>query len=118
MAKEHIDPRQTLAINLKGLLAFHEMTAPELASRAGIDRKTVNNQLNGRFDPRLQQVNAVAKVFRITVWQLLSPQLDPSRIDSSLKDIMEIYEHYRNSDALGREAILRVAQATAKNKHE
>src|SRR5579859_4932503 len=62
MTEKNPSPRHILARNLKLLIEKSGMSAPEIARRARVDRKTVNNQLHARFDPRPDQVAAVAQV--------------------------------------------------------
>ena len=92
------------------------MSAPELAKRAGVDRKTVNNQLNGRYDPRPEQVALVAKVFGVSYWLLLSPNYDPDPTTSA--NLQKLAEMYQAANDNGREAILRVAEVAAGYKPE
>ena len=51
------------------------MSGPAAALKAGVDRKTVNNWINQRYDPQLTEVEAVANVFGLTAWQM--GQLEP-----------------------------------------
>ena len=64
-----IPPRTRLAANLKVALERSQMSAPELAELAKVDRKTVNNLLNARFDPRLSLVEKIANALGLTTWQ-------------------------------------------------
>lgn len=105
-------PRLTLAKNLKLLLERTGMSAPEVALKAGVDRKTVNNQINGRYDPRLEQVQAVAEVFGCNNWDLLNPAFNPDV--SKNHKLQQLEELYALADESGRENILRVAEMAAK----
>jgi transcriptional regulator with XRE-family HTH domain len=67
MAPQKLLPRQILARNLKALLNKTGLSASEVAKKAGVDRKTINNQLNARYDPRPEQVDAVASVFGLII---------------------------------------------------
>ena len=115
MAKEKLLPRQTLARNLKGLMAETGLSAPEIARMAGVDRKTVNNQLNGRFDPRPEHLDAVAKVFDLSGWELLSPNFNMKAAkNASLQKLIELFNAADNE---GRETIMKIAElAAAKRK--
>jgi transcriptional regulator with XRE-family HTH domain len=115
MAKEKLLPRETLAKNLKGLMAETKLSAPEIARMAGVDRKTVNNQLNGRFDPRPEALDAVAKVFNLAGWELLSPNFDMKAAKNTA--LQKLIELFNASDEKGREAIMNIAElAAAKRK--
>jgi transcriptional regulator with XRE-family HTH domain len=114
MAEKRPLPRAVLAKNLKALIDKSGMSAPEVAKRAGIDRKTVNNQLNGRYDPRPEQVDAVAKVFGLTGWLLLSSSFRPEMADNG--NIGKLLELYADANKHGKENILRVAEMEARYK--
>lgn len=114
MAAKRLRPRDTLAINLRELLAAHEMSGPELARRAKVDIKTVNNMVNGRYDPRPEKVDQVAEVFGMLGWQLLVSDLPMSllRKDGRLADLIR---NYGSASDDGRESITRVAEMAARN---
>lgn len=109
-------PREVLAKNLKALMKKKDYTGPELAGKAKVDRKTVNNQLNARFDPRPEQVDAVAKVFGLNYWDLLNPHLD---VDAATNEtLMRLVELYGRATDDGKESILSVAQLAASAQKE
>lgn len=114
VATNSVSPRKILARNLKALIAVTGVKAPEIARRAKIDRKTVNNQINARFDPRPELVDAVAAVFGIEGWLLMSESFDPET--SVSVSLSKVIEYFNDSDKEGRENILRVAQMAAKSK--
>lgn len=107
-------PRHTLARNLSALLSKTGLSPPEVARRAGVDRKTINNQLNGRFDPRPEQVQSVAQVFGVNNWDLLNPHFDPAAPTNH--KLQQILSAYAQADESGRESILRVAEMAANYK--
>lgn len=108
MTKGRVDPRDRLASNLKALIESGGQSVPEIAARAGVDRKTINNLLNRRFDPRLSLVEKVANAIGMSTWQLLATDLDPEKIDS--KQIMRLVDHFSKAKGPGREAIMNVAE--------
>lgn len=110
MAEKRPLPRQTLQRNLKTLIAKTGISATEVAARAKVDRKTVNNQLNARYDPRPEQVQAVAEVFGFNEWDLLNPAFDPERKSSKLQELAALYG---KADEQGKENIMRVAEMAA-----
>lgn len=111
MAAKSSSPRLVFAKNLKGLIEASGVSAPEIARRAGVDRKTVNNQLNARFDPRPELVDAVAKVFGIEGWMLLSDSFDPE--NSLNTNLTRLIELFKASNELGRDSILKIAEMAA-----
>ena len=114
MATKRPLPRHVIATNLKKLLATTGLSAPDVARQAGIDRKTLNNQLHGRYDPRPEAVDKVAGVFGYTCWDLLNPNFDPER--SKNGRLQSLIDMYSQADDTGRENILRVAEMAAKYK--
>lgn len=115
MPKENPPPRKTLANHLKVLIAKTGLSAPEVAKKAGVDRKTVNNHLNGRYDPRPDQVRAVAAVFGVNEWDLINPRWSPHKEQNNkLSELIELYE---KANPEGRENILRVAEMAANYKN-
>ena len=62
-------------MNIRALLAQRAWTAPELARRAGISPKTLNNLLNGRHAPQLDVLQKIAHAFDLELWMLFWPQL-------------------------------------------
>lgn len=111
MSKERVPPRVRLASNLKVLIEMQGLTSTQIANAAKVDRKTVNNLLNERFDPRLTLVEKVANVFGLTTWQMLATDLELKPPDSKL--VLQLLEHYSNSEDEGRKAIMQVAEIAA-----
>ncbi len=114
MAENRPLPRHTLAKNLRILLENTGFSAPEVARRAGVDRKTINNQLNGRYDPRPEQVRAVAKVFHLDEWDLINPNFNPNTPKNQM--LKGIIDNYAKADEAGKESIARVAEMAAAYK--
>lgn len=107
-----VPPRKTLAVNLRLLMDARKMKAPEVARTAKVDAKTINNMLHGRFEPRLDRVEAVAQVFGLTAWQLIIPGMAASLIaDGKLQTVVE---SFGLTDEAGRDNIYRVAEMAAK----
>lgn len=112
MAKKYPAPRYVLADNLKALLKPSGMSGPELADKAKIDRKSVNNMLNARYDPRPENVEAVARVFGLTGWQLLRPGTGKNAAQAA--QIEGLIDKFTNATPEQRTTILKVAEmATA-----
>lgn len=111
MPKPHISPRARLASNLKILIDMQELSATQIADAAKVDRKTVNNLLNARFDPRLTLVEKVANVFGLTTWQILAADFETKPPQS--KQVLTLLEHYSTAKEDGRKAIMQVAEIAA-----
>ncbi len=105
-------PRRTLARNLKALMNAQGMTGADVARVSGVDKKTISNLLNERFDPQLDKVEAVTRVFGLTGWQLIMP----GAADNVIRDgkLQEIVESYSLTDEAGRDSIAKVAEIAAR----
>lgn len=114
MTKKYPSPRHVLAENLKGLLKQAGLSGPDLADKAKVDRKSVNNMLNARYDPRPDNVDAVAKVFGLTGWQLLRPGTGDQTVPAA--QIETLIERFTEASPEERATILRVAEMTGTYK--
>jgi transcriptional regulator with XRE-family HTH domain len=63
------------AHNLRLQLRERGWTAPELARRAGLSAKTVNNVLNGRHAAQKDVLTKLADALNLELWQMWLPQL-------------------------------------------
>jgi hypothetical protein len=113
MAENQLTPRLVLARNLKALVAKSGDTNRSIAKRTNglVDPKTVSNQMNARFDSRLEQVDAVAKAFGLRYWDLLNPLFDVDAPPST--DVMRIAEIFASTTDQGRDSIRTVAELAA-----
>ena len=108
MAKQPLPIRQRLAKNLRALATANELSGHEIAKKAKLDPKTVNNMLKAGHDPRLTYVEKVAGVFGLAAWQLLAMDLESKPPDST--QIQRLLEHYSKAQDTGRKAIMQVAE--------
>jgi transcriptional regulator with XRE-family HTH domain len=106
-------PKGILSQNLRALMQRAGMKGPEVAAKAHVDRKTINNMEEGRFDPRPEMVVKVAKVFGYGAHQLLDPNFNPDTADSP--ELRELIASYNMADPDGRDNILRIAKMAAGN---
>lgn len=113
MRKSPTPPRTRIAKNLRALMEMQGIGAPKLAAEAKVDRKTINNLVNGRFDPRLSLVERVANVFGMAAWQLLATDLEVKKLDSA--QIVRLLERYSAAGEDGKAAIMQVAQVASNN---
>ena len=116
VVKKRPIPRQTLAKNLRALCNKFEFSGHEVARRARVDPKTVNNQLNAKYDPRPDQVDAVAAVFGLNYWDLLNPHFDPEAASSDI--VRQLTALYSQADDKGRRNIMAVAEMAADYRHD
>jgi transcriptional regulator with XRE-family HTH domain len=116
MPKKRLAPRYVLAENLKALIEANKTTAPRVAEKAGLDRKTINNMLNGRYNPNLDVVESVASVFGLNGWQILRHDLKDSLVQAHVID--QLIEYFYAASPEDREKISGVAEMAAKYKKE
>lgn len=63
--------QKIVAKELRKLRIKSDLSQDELATRAGIDRKTINRIENGHFSPTLDTITRLSLVLRITPGTLL-----------------------------------------------
>jgi transcriptional regulator with XRE-family HTH domain len=114
MAIKRPAPRYVLAENLRVLIEVNKTTAPRVAEKAGIDRKSVNNMLNARFNPDLDNVEAVANVFGLTSWQLLRRDLKDALVKAGV--VEELIDNFYKASEDGRAKIMGIAEMAANYK--
>ena len=68
-----------LAENLKKLMEANPPINSQsaLGRAAKVDQKTIERMLKCLNEPTLEKVEKVAKVFGLSAWQLITPNLDP-----------------------------------------
>lgn len=87
------------------------MNAPEVARRSGVDPKTVNNMIHGRYDPRPEKADQVAAVFGLRGWQLLIPDLPADMLKNG--QLEAVIRNYVSASPAGRASIDQVAKMAA-----
>jgi transcriptional regulator with XRE-family HTH domain len=113
MPKQQV--RLALARSIQLLIAAAGTTAPQIAKRAGVDPKTMNNLINGRFAANLDVLEKIAEAFNLQAWQLLMPDLVQSLLSDN-NNLARVIEAYRSTDATGRFSILTVAEMAAQTR--
>jgi transcriptional regulator with XRE-family HTH domain len=110
---KHRQPKFALQANLRALMLHTGLSGPEVAKRARVDRKTVNNMLGGRFDPRYENADKVGRVFGFTGWQMLRP-IDLTRIGDVPKadEIESLIETFYDLTPAQRITFLSIADLT------
>ncbi|WP_435310663.1 helix-turn-helix domain-containing protein [Primorskyibacter sedentarius] len=109
--KNRAIPRATLARNLRYLLDREQLSEHQLAKRAGIAQKTVNNMLNQNGSPTLDNVDKVAAAFGLSMWHMILPDLPDELLRGN--SIERLYRAYIDADHDGREHINRIAEREA-----
>lgn len=99
---------QILAANLRWLMARDKLSEADVAKKGGIDKKTVNNMLNGRFASQTDKVEAVARAFGMQTWELFVDGMGQGLAkDDKLGSLIEAYA---KTDDYGRDSMLKVAE--------
>ena len=105
-------PRESLARNLKLLIEVSGYTDALVAERAGVSPKTIGNIKSRRHKTSLDTLDAIAKVFGLTYWHLIMPNLDRDMLKSpAISKLMDTYIHLNST---GRANVERVADMEAK----
>ena len=85
---------QTLAKNLKWLMAQAGEDQVILARRSGVPQRTISTVLHARVSPQLRTVEALAAAYRLPAWALLVDD-DPERLGllQRLPPLIDRYLH-------------------------
>lgn len=88
--------------NLKELLEYHDMTMKELAYRAGISHRSIENYLNSRESiPPADYACKIAKVLNTTVEYLITGRdtnYEKPKFSKEILSIINSYEHLTDND--------------------
>lgn len=68
-------PSETLAANVRALMASRSWVQTDLAKASGVAQRTVSNILMGKHGTRLDVVDSIAKAFGLTAADLLDERL-------------------------------------------
>jgi transcriptional regulator with XRE-family HTH domain len=108
-------PKESLAANLALLLTLAPVDKKPidwLAAKSGISKRMIQYLLKAERIATIDTVDALAKPFGLTSWQLIMPNLEADLIkDGTLQKLIDDYTH---SSAEGRQYINRVAEQEAK----
>ena len=107
------DTRKALANNLKMLIDHYDLSQKDLESKSGVSQRTISNMV--RHDsghcPSIENVEAVARAFRLKTWQLLIPN---APLEILLNTTIEkIVDNFVHSTSEGRDMITRVSNREA-----
>src|SRR3546814_15653439 len=79
----------------------------DLAQKSGVSQKTINNMLNERTQPGLDNVQMVAEAFNLNLMHLISDTLEQDMNGGGT--IAELTKHFVDSTPEGTDAILALA---------
>lgn len=96
--------RETLAANMRRLMADRDWKQAELAERAGIAQKTVSQILTGSSAATIETVDAIARAFGIEVWQLLMPPASTEL--EKAQELARLVQQVRGSTDTDRDVII------------
>jgi transcriptional regulator with XRE-family HTH domain len=95
-----MDSRKILADNLKTLKAYADLPNAKLAAKCGVSNGTISNALLAKNALDIDTLDAIAKAFHLSAWQLLVPNLEP-RNPHHITNISEseaaLYERLKNA---------------------
>lgn len=107
------DTRKALANNLKMLIDHYDLSQKDLESKSGVSQRTISNMV--RHDsghcPSIENVEAVARAFRLKTWQLLIPGAPLEILLNAT--IEKVVDNFVHSTIEGRDMITRVAHREA-----
>ncbi len=105
--------------NINALLAQRGWSQPELAKRADLDQKTINNIVSERAaisSTKLSTIERIAEAFGVTIGEILS-DTSCEQINESADvadEIAILVRNYLVSHPDGRRAIIRLSDSEAK----
>jgi transcriptional regulator with XRE-family HTH domain len=109
--RQEVPLRQRLAKNLRALAKRDGLSGHQVAAKAKMNPKTVNNMMRAGHDPRLTHVEQVASAFGLAAWQILAMDLEQRPPDSA--QVIRLLERYSSAPDDGRKAIMQVAEIAA-----
>lgn len=116
VSKDDPGTSENLSANLTRLLEKHGLSDRALAKKAGIDHKSVGSMREKRHRTNIDHVDAVAKVFALTGWQLLRPTLDIADAPPAA-DVDKLIELFYKAPARHRQTIIDVAGSSPAEGH-
>lgn len=92
---------------------YHEHNQRDVEKISGVAQKTVSNILNpgDEKSTRLDIIEAIAKGYGMKTWHLLIDDLPEELLINH--SIEKVIDNFRHSSPKGRDAILKVSEATA-----
>src|SRR3546814_17316263 len=98
---EKLSPRARLSANLRMLMQRAKWSERDLAQKSGVSQKTINNMLNERTQPGLDNVQMVAEAFNLNLMHLISETLEQDMNGGGT--IAELTKHFVDSTPAGKE---------------
>ena len=111
--------RRHLVANIKALLVARGISQTQLAKRARVGQKTVNNLMNLLSAPTIDTVSRLADALDVHIWELVSPSLSAESvktISSYSQEALEIAGNYHfiKDDAM-RSEIREITESAVKS---
>lgn len=104
-AMNNMTSKAVLAANLRKLMDTEQLSEAQTAKKTGVSQKGINKILNQETSAGIDLIEKVAKAFKITTSQLLTPNID--------KDEIELINSYRLAPDQAKHMIRSVADAAA-----
>lgn len=91
--------RRVLGENMVSLMRHHGQANRRLAEKVGIGEGTIQRAKRGTASLTIDNLAAIAEVFGLQAWQMLTPDLDPNnppQLTFPSQEERELYERFRN----------------------
>lgn len=106
---------QIVAANVRQLMDHHGLSQAELGRRAGVAQTLLSGLLSrdaAAKNPTCATIDKLATYFKLAPWQLLVPGMSLDLLQND--ELSSVLESYAKAPVLGRQTILRVAEAEAR----
>jgi len=106
-----MDINETIRDNISRLMKAHGWKPKDLAKHAGISPRHANYVPKGGRSPGVEVLTKIANAFRVTVFQLVTPNLPDDVLFSP--SVYRLLRNYADASTEGRELIEMQAQREA-----
>lgn len=114
VAPKRPSTRETLAKNLRTLMAIRDWTQVQLAEKSGISQTMISSILREQSGCSVENADALAHAFGLTGWHLLMPGLTEDLLKS--KAVQTLLESYIDASPEGKALIDAMAIRESKLK--
>lgn len=101
----------TIAKNLEFLVTRSGIDWQTLAQRSGVSLRSIGYIRKGERSPSIETVDALAKVFSLSGWALLNPNLSEDYGNTDL--IERLRSAYNRTNAQGKDLMMKTADIAA-----
>ena len=98
--------RETLAANLRAMMALREWNQVELANKSGVSQRMISHVLTKNAACSIETADALARPFGLHGWHLLIPNLPVELMQSG--SLQRLVEAYTSASADSRDLVDRL----------